>query len=152
MVDSSPAVPVSPLEFQHLTESIVGQRVSRPWSATGSVLFAEVGKLRHAAQIRLGIYRLGFGYDWRVEGPSYIAFESSAPRMQLRRDIKALQGLRIEGIALVGNVPELIIRLTSDLTVWTLSREGSPTWSVRLADNSWLGVTEGLLVRRMASG
>lgn len=150
MSSISPEIPVSTADFEIITASLLGQRLSRPWSGAGTVLFAEVGRLRRIAagsRLTKGTHRIGFGYDWRVEGPTYLAFESSNPKVQLKRDIQSLKGLVIEHIALVGQIPELVVKLTCGLSVWTLSRDSRPTWSIHLSDDTWLGVTRGLLVR-----
>jgi hypothetical protein len=150
---------ITAAELRERAAPLVGLPVSRPWRGYGSALFLELGTLREEprppsrANPEGGAYRVGeatvmIEWSWRVERPRSIAFGSWSTDRRMDFGISRLEGHRVEGIAVEGRLPELVVALSGGLWVHAFSTvEGQPQWTLFLADGSWVTVAGGGLVR-----
>jgi hypothetical protein len=146
---------VNQSEFDDITRSFVGLELSRPWRGHGTALFSEVGPLLHTYERtkRPRAERgLEFSWSWRVESARSILFGSSSSDRRIARGVDSLAGLTIEGISLVGRLPELCVKLSGGLWIASYSAsETQPDWSIFLSDGTWLTIRRGRVVREAAT-
>lgn len=129
-------------------QSLTGLTVSLPWKGYGSAIFLELGQLtpvvykRH--QHERGEARIGIEWDWRVEDGDRVLYGSSNSGPEIAAGISSLQGTRIESIAAVGDVPELVVRFSNGQCLRSMVMlTGYPMWSIKLPGGRWIVVKDG---------
>jgi hypothetical protein len=86
-------------------------------------------------------------WSWRIESPRGIVFGSWSSDRRIDNGIARLKSLRLDAIALVGRLPELLVNFSSDRWLSTfMTAEGQPEWTIFLPDHSWLTVERGTVV------
>jgi hypothetical protein len=143
-------------DFAHRTGSLLGLRVSRPWKGYGSALFLEFGQLRPSYVGRKRRKPLGpkgeatlmIDWTWRAERLRSIPFGSESSPRKITSGIAGFKGPRVEGIALLGRLPEIVVRLSGNAWVQSFGiAETQPQWVLFLQDGSYFHVLNGYLVR-----
>ena len=142
---------ISSDEFHRLVQPLVGLPVSRAWRGYGSAAFLELGKLTEVYERTKrpkGEAGVMIQWSWRVESARAIVVGSWCGDRKITHGVEALAGRKIEGISLVGRLPEVSIRLSGGRWLHSfMTADGQPTWSVFLPDGSWLCVRRGYVVR-----
>jgi hypothetical protein len=131
---------LSEQEFQDCVRVLQGLEVSLAWKGYGSAIFLELG--RHEQ----GEACLCVEWDRRVENGSSILFGSSDTRPEIADGIRGLQGSRVDDIAAVGAVPEILASFSNEQRLRSMAMTiGDPQWGVRLPSGSWLSAKGGAL-------
>lgn len=144
------ATMLSEQEFQDSVRVLQGLEISLAWKGYGSAIFLELGRLSPPRQPRgrheRGEACLCVEWDWRVENSSSILFGSSDTRPEIADGIRGLEGSRIDDIAAVGAVPEIVALFSNEqrLRSMAMTIEG-PQWGIRLPSGAWLSSKEGAL-------
>ena len=144
------ATMLSEQEFQDCVRVLQGLEVSLAWKGYGSALFLELGRLSPPRQPRgrheQGEACLCVEWDWRVENASSILFGSSDTRPEIADGIRRLQGSRIDDIAAVGAVPEIVALFSNEQRLRSMAMTiGDPQWGIRVPSGSWLFAKKGAL-------
>jgi hypothetical protein len=144
------ATMLSEQEFQECVRVLQGLEVSLVWKGYGSAIFLELGPLSPPRQPRgrheQGEACLCVEWDWRVENASSILFGSSDTRPEIADGIRGLQGSRIDDIAAVGAVPEVVVLFSNEQRLRSMAMTiGDPQWGIRLPSGSWLSAKKGAL-------
>ncbi len=130
-------------DFQTLIQPLIGLTVSLPWKGYGSAIFLELGRL---APLKPPRQRYNKGeacvfieWDWRVESGSTVLYGSSNSGPKIDAGICALQGATIQSLAVVGQVPELMVYFSNGHCLRSMVMvTGDPRWSIRLEERRWL--------------
>ena len=130
------ATMLSEQEFQDCVRVLQGLEVSLAWKGYGSAIFLELGRLSPPRQPRgrheQGEACLCVEWDWRVENASSILFGSSDTRPEIADGIRRLQGSRIDDIAAVGAVPEIVALFSNEQRLRSMAMTiGDPQWRGR---------------------
>lgn len=140
--------PFSIEDFPMLAQPLIGMRVSLPWKGYGTAIFLELGELtpsgtgRHAE----GEAYISAEWDWRVERDRRVVFGSSNRKPRIERGLTLLQGATVEGVAVTGDVPELLVSFSGGLALRTTAMvTGDPQWSIKLRDGLWVYPRAGSL-------
>lgn len=139
---------VPPPEF---TTALAGLRVSRPWKGYGSAIFLELGELSEMRSFRGGSVTgqacISIEWDWRLELGSSVVAGSSDSGPAVHESLKLLRDAIITSIDIAGDVPEILVRLSTGHLVRSMAMlQGDPHWSVRIERDRWLYVKNGELV------
>lgn len=143
--------------FQHLSKVLQGSRVSHVWRGYGSALFVECGPLSDSQVIRKdgtagnprGRWTIDLACDWRVESESFVMLGSHDEDRIWSAEIGSLVDDEIAGVEIVGQVPELCVKLSSGKRLRTFALDQSgPQWA--LSDNAhqpalWVYWSDGSL-------
>ena len=140
---------ISIAQFDNFVRPLLGLSVSLPWKGYGSAIFLELGRLAPLEQRRnhqRGEAAISFEWDWRVEDSTSVLFGSSNSRPKIEKGISALQGTKIENIAVFGPVPELVINFSNGQCLRSMVMvSGDPQWNIRLLNGNWLSCEHGRL-------
>jgi len=143
------ATMLSEQEFRDCVRPLQGLEVSLAWKGYGSAIFLELGRLSPPQQPRRheqGQACLRVEWDWRVENASSILFGSSDTGPEIADGIRGLQGSRIDDIAAVGAVPEIVALLSNEQRLRSMAMTtGDPQWGIRLPSGSWISAKSGVL-------
>ena len=140
---------ITPEQFQAITRSFIGLRISRAWRSDGSIVYFELGQLspeyspRKDGSIRTRYYGEAAIYlelGWRVERPRSIFFGSSSSRKRIDNCLEKLEGLEVVDISVRGRLPELVVQLSGGFWLQSFSSdEGQPEWDLRLREDAGYG-------------
>ncbi len=138
------------IDFTAETKPLLGSRVGHAWKGYGSAIFLELGNLTPPKSERLihssGDWCIAIEWDWRVELGSSVLFGSSNSGAEIAERISDLVGSTIQSIQTFGEVTELLVSLSTGHRIrTTVMVTGDPEWSIKLAENEWLYVTDGEL-------
>ena len=138
-------------DFQVLIQPLVGLTVSLPWKGYGSAIFLELGKLAPLKPPRQrhneGDACISVEWDWRVESGATVLYGSSNSRPKIASGISALQGKTIQSLAVVGQIPELIVHFSNGHCLRSMVMvTGDPEWSIKLPDGRWVYAKAGSLL------
>jgi hypothetical protein len=142
-------------ELDHLVRPLIGLVVAQPWKGIGSTVFLELGVLswregrrERPNSLMSGEASIMMDWEWRVESGSSVLYGSSNTFLTLRRGLASLQGTRIEGVSLDGEVPELMVAFSNGHRLRSMVLSTSePTWVLRLpAGGGWLSSESGILL------
>ncbi len=136
-----------PLEF---TTALAGMRVSRPWKGHGSAIYLELGELSEVPIFRRGRVTgeacISIEWDWRLEFSSSIVGGSSSSNPEIHELLKLLREATITSIEIVGQVPEIAVRLSTGHILRSMAMiQGDPHWSIKTHNGNWLYVKDSLL-------
>lgn len=139
-----------PIDFATEIKPLVGSNVAHAWKGYGSVIFLELGTLTQPKSEKLnhppGRWRLAIEWDWRLESGTSILLGSSNTGAEIANRIGDLEGSTIESIDAFGDVPELLVSLSTGYRIRTTAMvTGDPSWSIKLSDSEWLYVIAGKL-------
>lgn len=143
------------VDFAAETEPLIGLPIGHAWKGYGSAIFLELGSLAPPRSERFhhprGERCIALEWEWRVELGSHVLFGSSNSRPEIAERITELEATVVQAIQEFGDVPELLVSLSSGHRIRTsVMVTGDPQWSIRLGDNEWLYVVAGEL--RKGSG
>jgi hypothetical protein len=147
---------ISHSQFHAMVSGMIGMEITRARPGSGSCLLIEVGKTKIETfkgrsgklhQFPRGHFGLMIEFDWRVERERSIEFGSASGLRRMDRGIESLRGERISGVALIGDIPELKISLSSRRRLASfMTIESQPAWVVFLNfHESWIHVRRGCL-------
>ena len=131
-------------ECNEILSALVGLSVTRPWLSIGETLFLEIGRLKKekiesvtagAFTVLRGRACIGIESDWRVEGPRSIQFGRGFGERKIENRLATLKGVRIERIAVAGELPELCVCLSDGRRIRSLTDDTTqPRWYVSFDD------------------
>lgn len=138
-------------EFETLVQPLIGLTVALSWKGYGSTVFLALGELTLAdskwGRRADGEACISVEWDWRVERGATVLYGSSSSGPQIERGICGLQGSTVEGISVVGAVPELTVSFSGDYCLRSmLMTAGDPRWSVKVQDGRWIYARGGELL------
>ena len=138
------------IDFAAETKPLIGSRVGHAWKGYGCALFLELGNLTPPKSDRLshpsGDQCIAIEWDWRVELGSGVLFGSSNTGSKIAERITELETSTIQSIQTFGDVPELLVSLSTGHRIrTTVMVAGDPQWSIKLTENEWLYVVDGEL-------
>ncbi len=82
--------------------------------------------------------------EWRVENSKSILCGSFSEKDAIDSQLEQLLGESVADIEIYGNLPEMVILLSSGLRLASFTAdEGQPEWTMFLPDNSWLCCVDG---------
>lgn len=134
------------IDFAETIRPLIGLPVGHAWKGYGSAIFLEVGKLRSAGHNNRpnGKFCIAIEWDWRVEFGSTVEFGSSNTGTEINRRISNIEGATIESLGVSGEIPELLIGLSTGHRLrTTVMTTGDPEWSIRIGEDTWIQVTDG---------
>jgi hypothetical protein len=137
-------------EVQMLINPLIGLTVSLPWKGYGSAIFFELGRLAPLESPRQrhnnGEACISVEWDWRVESHASVLYGSSNSGPKIEEGIAGLQGTTIQGLSVVGTIPEIVVKFSNGLSLRSMVMvTGHPEWSIRLPDGRWLFSRNGEL-------
>lgn len=119
------------------TQELIGKPISLPWKGYGSAIFLELGQLvplRKGQNHNNGQACISIDWDWRLEKGTKVLFGSSNSRPEIARGLEDLKDKTIQGLELVGNVPELKVDISGGLCLRSMvAVTGDPEWSIRVS-------------------
>ena len=138
------------IDFAAETKPLIGSHVGHAWKGYGSAIFLELGNLTPPKSEKLshpsGDWCIAIEWDWRVELGSGVLFGSSNTGAEIAERISELEHSTIQSIHTFGNVPELLVSLSTGHHIRsTVMLTGDPEWSIKLAEREWLYVVGGEL-------
>jgi len=147
---ATPAEIFALTDFDELVRPLLGTKVSLPWKGYGSAIFLELGELqplRPRERHRQGMACLSIEYDWRLERGDRIVCGSGNRRPLIATSLLDLQDAIVESVALIGQVPELVVHFSSGHCLRSMAMEAmDPQWSIRVSAERYVGILDGLLV------
>ena len=144
---------MSTTDLESMKENIVGLPISYSWRGHGSAIFLEFGNLTKdpKRQHPKGEYSLMLDCGWRAEGAKSILCGSFSEKGAIDSQLEQLLGESVAGIEIYGNLPELVVFLSSGLRLASFTAdEGQPEWTIFLPDSSWLCCVDGSVTRQQA--
>lgn len=145
-------IALSHQDFQELSHSIIGLKVSLPWKGIGSAIFLELGSLvpldassrQHHSEGEACISVTG---DWRVEAATKVIYGSANSRPTIKEEILSLQGSTILSVAVTSGIPELIVHFSNGQCLRSMMMtSGNPEWDIRLPDDRYVQPRDGQLI------
>lgn len=138
-------------DFQMHVQPLIGLTVSNPWKGYGSAIFLELGNLTSKKLIRATLNEgeacICVQWDWRVEANTRILYGSSNSRPEIESGISTLQGETIQSLAIVGQIPELIVQFSNGHYLRSMAMlTGGPEWYIKLLDERWMHTNGSLLL------
>jgi hypothetical protein len=138
-------------DFQALIQPLFGLAVSLPWKGYGSAVFLELGALAALKSSRQhyndGEACIAVDWDWRVEAEHEVVFGSSNSRPEIEAGLRSLRGSTVEAIAVVGQVPELVVDFSNGFRLRSMAMlSGDPEWSIKLLDGRRIRAQGGQLL------
>ena len=140
---------ITPEQFQAITRTLIGLRISRAWRSDGSIVYFELGQLsphhytRKDGSILTRYYGEASIYlelGWRVERLRSIFFGSSSSRKRIDNCLKKMEGLEVMDISIQGRLPELVVQLSDGFWLQSFSSdEGQPEWDLRFGEDASKG-------------
>ncbi len=129
--------------FEALTHPMIGLPISWVWRGYGSAIFLEIGELTSEESnpqkdevgkvCYKGQYTIMLEWSWRVEKPKSIYFGSWSTNKVINNRLEKLKGNKIEAISIEGRLPELVIKISSNLWIHSFATsEGQPEWCLFL--------------------
>jgi hypothetical protein len=136
-------------EFDASVRPLIGMSVSLPWKGYGSTIFLELGQLS-PLQLRQRHNRgeacISIDWDWRIEEGAGVVCGSSNSGPEIEKGIADLQGSRVEGLSVAGEVRELVVSFSNGRYLKSMvMRSDNPQWSIRLSPSTWLFSKAGVL-------
>jgi len=123
--------------FECLHEAACGLAVSHVWRGHGSALFVELGALTSTPRRdgspgeAKGEIGLMIEWSWRIEDGRSIACGSWGDEDLWELTFARLVGRRVQGLSLVGRLPEVVLSLAGDLHVASfMTADGDPAWTL----------------------
>lgn len=132
-------MPCEVADFAAVIQPLIGLPVSRSWAGYGSAIFLELGRLAPPDDgdpaLLEGEAGIGLEWDWRVENDTSVLYGSGNWREEIERGIETLTGSIVQGIAVTGEVAELVITFSNGLRLRSMVMvTGDPQWTIRLPE------------------
>ena len=145
-------------EFNRLVSPLLGLPVTRPWRGHGSAVFFELGPLKRVPRTHRpghslrGLATVMLEGIWRVERQHSIDFGADSAGRRIALRLRQIRRLVVQSIRLEGRLPELEIGLSNGRYVKSfMSWEAQPRWVLFLPDESWLCVSRGRVIPKVAA-
>ena len=147
----------TPLTTLHdFTWDLIGLPITHVWRGHGSAIFLKFGESTPSKLVRKdgspgnpkGQFGLMIDADWRLEQDQSILCGSTSDDQSIDAQLLLLQGLLVKKADLLGRLPELSLRLTTNIYVVTFkSDDDSSQWALADRRNGpptrWLDVNDG---------
>jgi hypothetical protein len=149
--------------FNRLAADLSGLTVGHLWRGHGSAIFLEFGELRAPRDPDGSLSRrrdgsllnpqgeitVGIEWNWRIETATSILCGSGCEDERLEPGLDLLRASYVQGLSLVGRLPEIDLAFTNGLHLVTfMTAEGQPDWSLtdrRTSPQTWVTVRRGAL-------
>ncbi|MDB2687326.1 hypothetical protein N9Y42_08950 [Mariniblastus sp.] len=136
------------IDFTKIIQPLIGKPIAHAWKGYGSAIFFEIGELKveKGQNNASGEHRIAIEWNWRVELGGTVLFGSSNTSPIISDRITELIGAEITSITKYGDIPELLVHLSTGHRIRTaIMVTGDPEWSIRVAGRDWLHVVDGVL-------
>ncbi len=132
---------ISEKEALKFTTPFIGKRVNRVWQGNGSAIFLEIGELSD----NKGELTVMIEWSWRVENENSIEFGSWSDDSRFPALLEKLNGKILQSISFQSRLPEVVIKLSSNIWVCSFSTvDGDPEWAL-ITPNKTLLSSKGSL-------